>query len=63
MPTRDIGLTDHLDESVLQRLREAARAGFADIEEDRYRDIALDDLSDFIAELGNRGSASPRTAE
>lgn len=60
MPTRDIGLTGHLDESVLQRLREAARIGFADIEEGRYRDIAPDDLEDFVAEIGRRASASLR---
>jgi antitoxin ParD1/3/4 len=61
MPTRDIGLTDHLDESVLQRLREAARIGFADIEEGRYRDIELGDLEDFVAEIGRRANAALRS--
>ncbi|MGO1078602.1 hypothetical protein [Inquilinus sp. CA228] len=63
MPTRDIGRMDNLDETVLQRLREAARIGFADIEEGRYRDIALDDLEDFVAEIGRRASALLRSIE
>ena len=61
MSRRDIVLTDHLAEVVLQRLREAARIGFADIEEGKYRDVSPDDLKDFIAEIGRRASASLRS--
>ena len=60
MPTRDIGRTDHLDESGVQRLREAARIGFADIGEGRYRDVLPDDLKDFITEIGRRAGVSLR---
>lgn len=95
MPTRNINLTDHLDDFVegcvasgayqnasevvreglrlleqrdqenalrLQRLREAANVGFADIEAGRYRDVSSDELEDFIAEVGRRASATLRSA-
>ncbi|TSD85654.1 hypothetical protein FFK22_026205 [Mycobacterium sp. KBS0706] len=60
MPRRNIVPTDQLADAAFQRLREAARSGFADIEEGRYRDVSSDDLKDFIAEIGRRASATLR---
>ena len=44
----------------LRRLQEAADAGFADIEQGRYRDVSPEDLEDYVAEIGRRASASLR---
>lgn len=46
----------------LECLRAAARIGFADIEEGRYRDVSPDDLESYVAEIGRRASASVRRA-
>ena len=40
----------------LQALQEAARVGFADLDEGRYRDIAEDELETIIDALGRRAS-------
>jgi antitoxin ParD1/3/4 len=42
----------------LRALQEAARTGFADLDESRHRDVADDELEDYVAALG--GDASRR---
>jgi len=46
----------------LQALQTAARLGFADLEEDRFTDIAEDELEDAIAALGREAEARVRKA-
>src|ERR1700745_3104023 len=36
----------------LRALQEAARTGFADLDESRHRDVADDELEDYVAALG-----------
>ncbi len=38
----------------LQALQTAAQAGFADLDQGRYREVQDDELQDLIAELGRR---------
>lgn len=40
----------------LKALREAARMGFEVIEQGHFRDVAADELADYIAELGQPAS-------
>jgi antitoxin ParD1/3/4 len=53
---------DGLDESErlraakLAALQKAARAGFADIDDGRYRDLADDELEEYVAWLGKQTS-------
>lgn len=44
----------------LEALREAARVGFADLEEGRYRDLGDDELDGFVEALGRRASERVR---
>lgn len=44
----------------LAALREAARAGFADLEDGRFADVADDGLDDFIARLGREAETRAR---
>jgi antitoxin ParD1/3/4 len=44
----------------LKALQEAARVGFADLDEGRYRDIRDDELEAFIGELGRRSGEQVR---
>jgi antitoxin ParD1/3/4 len=46
----------------LKALQEAARVGFADLEEGRYRDIRDDELEAFIGELGRQAGEQVRNA-
>lgn len=46
----------------LTALKEAARIGFRDIEEGRFRDVSGDRLEEFINGLGQQGSARARNA-
>jgi antitoxin ParD1/3/4 len=46
----------------LHALQEAARLGFADLEEGRFTDIADDQLEDAIAALGREAEARVRKA-
>lgn len=46
----------------LEALREAARAGFADLEEGRFVDVSNEKLEDFIGELGREAEARVRRA-
>ena len=47
----------------LAALQEAARVGFADLDDGRYRDLRDDELEDFMSGLGRRASERARTAE
>jgi antitoxin ParD1/3/4 len=46
----------------LAALREAARIGFEDIDQGRYRDVLASDLESYIADLGQRAGAKVREA-
>jgi antitoxin ParD1/3/4 len=46
----------------LHALQEAARVGFADLDEGRYRDVAEDELEAIIGEFGRRASERVRDA-
>ena len=48
------------DVAKLAALRQAAEVGWRDIEAGRYRDVAQDDLADYIAQLGARASQQVR---
>jgi antitoxin ParD1/3/4 len=43
-----------LETAKLKALQEAARIGFRDLDEDRYREVDDADLDGFIAELGRQ---------
>ena len=43
---------DTREQAKLQALKEAARLGFAEIDEGRYTEIASDDIGSYIDELG-----------
>ena len=47
----------------LAALQEAARVGFADLDDGRYRDLRDDELEDFMSGLGRRASERARIAE
>lgn len=44
----------------LEALRDAARIGFADLDEGRYRDVDTGDLNALISDLGRKGGAPGR---
>ena len=44
----------------LQALREAAAAGFADLDDDRYIHVPENSLGDFIADLGEQAEQRAR---
>lgn len=46
----------------LAALQEAARVGFADLDQGRHRDLRDDGLEDFVAGLGQQASERVRTA-
>ena len=46
----------------LEALQAAAQFGFADLDQDRYRDLLDDELEDFVAGLGRRASDRVRAA-
>lgn len=46
----------------LKALQQAARAGFADLDEGRFTDVSDDGLDDFIAGLGREAEARVRKA-
>lgn len=46
----------------LEALREAARIGFADLDEGRFVDVPADRLEDFIAGLGREAETRVRKA-
>jgi antitoxin ParD1/3/4 len=46
----------------LKALQEAARVGFADLDEGRYRDIRDDELEAFIGNLGRQAGDQVRNA-
>lgn len=43
---------DQIEAAKLQALRQAAAAGFADIDAGRFTDVAVDDLGDHVARIG-----------
>jgi antitoxin ParD1/3/4 len=45
-----------LEAAKLTALQEAARSGFGDIEQGHYRDVAEDELEEYIARLGKQAS-------
>ena len=45
-----------LEAATLAALQEAARIGFADIDQGRYHDVAEDELEQYIAQLGKQAS-------
>jgi len=45
----------------LQALREAARVGFTDLDEGRYRDVNDEELDSFVEALGRHASERVRT--
>lgn len=45
----------------LEAMRQAAQAGFADLNAGRYRDVRNDELPDFIASLGRRAGRLARS--
>jgi antitoxin ParD1/3/4 len=51
-----------LEAAKLAALKEAARIGFEDLEQGRFRDIDERDLGDFIAELGRQASERVRNS-
>jgi antitoxin ParD1/3/4 len=53
---------DARERAKLQALQEAARIGFADLDEGRYRDVAEDELETIIGEFGHRASERVRDA-
>ena len=53
---------DAREEAKLGALREASQVGFADLDEDRYRDIADSDLDIVIRELGRQAAGRKPTA-
>jgi len=55
---RLIEARDARERTKLQALQEAARVGFADLDEGRYRDVAEDELETIIGELGRRTTAT-----
>jgi antitoxin ParD1/3/4 len=46
----------------LEALQAAAHLGFADLDQDRYRDLPDDELEGFVASLGKRASDRVRAA-
>lgn len=50
------------DAAKLKALRAAARTGFDDLEQGRYRDVRDDGLDDYVADLGKRASRPRRNA-
>jgi antitoxin ParD1/3/4 len=46
----------------LKALREAARIGFADLDQGRFDDVAGDELADYIGGLGREAGARTRKA-
>lgn len=67
MPTRDVDLTGHHDAVFdrlvkLEALRDAARTGFADLDEGRFVDVPSVRLEDFIAGLGHEAETRARKA-
>lgn len=51
---------EELDAAKLQALREAARVGFADLDEGRFTDVSADDLEEHIARLGESALETAR---
>ena len=45
------------DAAKLAALRNAAEAGWRDLDAGRYRDVAQDDLADYVGQLGERAGA------
>lgn len=48
------------DEAKLAALRNAAEAGWRDLDAGRYRDVAQDGLADYIGQLGERAGKQAR---
>jgi antitoxin ParD1/3/4 len=46
----------------LRALQEAARTGFADLDESRHRDVADDELEDYVTALGRDAGRRVHTA-
>ena len=46
----------------LEALREAARVGFADLDEGRFEDVPADTLEDYVGGLGREAAARARKA-
>jgi antitoxin ParD1/3/4 len=59
---RLIEARETLEAARLQALKEAARLGFADIDDGRFTDVHDDDLAEFIAGLGRRANDRVRAA-
>ena len=53
---------ERLEEAKLRALRQAARAGWADVAAGRYTDVPDDRLEDFIGQLGQRAARRAKTA-
>lgn len=51
---RMIERREALEDAKLEVLREAARIGFADIDQGRFVDVPDDQLEDYIGELGRK---------
>lgn len=47
---------DTLEAAKMNALREAAQAGFAELEQSRYVDVKNDELEDFVASLGREAA-------
>jgi antitoxin ParD1/3/4 len=48
------------DAARLEALREAAQAGWRDLEAGRYRDVTQEGLADYVGQLGARASKQVR---
>jgi antitoxin ParD1/3/4 len=53
---------ERIEEAKLKALRKAARQGWADISAGRFRDVADDQLEDFIGQLGRHAARQVKSA-
>lgn len=53
---------ERLESVKLKALKQAARAGWADVSAGRYADVADDRLEDFVGQLGRRAARSAKSA-
>jgi antitoxin ParD1/3/4 len=51
---------EEMDAAKLQALRDAAKIGFADLDEGRFTDVPAADLTDHVARLGQKALARAR---
>lgn len=53
---------ERLEAAKLKALKQAARAGWADVAAGRYTDVADDQLEEFVGHLGRRAAQLAKTA-